>query len=136
MARILIVDDEPALRESLAVALHKAGHGVTSVGDGQAALEAAEKLPFEVVITDLIMPNVDGLEAIKRFRKTSEHVRIIAMSGGGRTRQFDVLDYARQFGADEAIAKPFRIAELLGLVRKVLGEPALGEPVHGDPGKD
>lgn len=136
MARILIVDDEAALRDSLVVALRKAGHEVTPAGDGQAALTAAEKLPFDVVITDLIMPNVDGLEAIKRFRKISEHVKIIAMSGGGRTRQFDVLDFAKQFGADAAIAKPFRIAELLGIVGKVLGESALGESAYGDPGKD
>lgn len=122
MARILLVDDEPMLRETLRIALSGAGHAVTVAQDGKAALAVlAKDASFDVVVTDILMPETDGLEMIMRLRKDSGHVRIIAMSGGGRTRNMDMLDFASSFGADAVLAKPFLPKQLIASVQDVMG---------------
>lgn len=122
MARILLVDDEPMLRETLRVALSAAGHAVSIAPDGKAALALlATDASFDVIVTDILMPETDGLEMIMRARKSSSHVRIIAISGGGRTRNMDVLDFATSFGADAVLAKPFLPKQLIASVEDIMG---------------
>ncbi len=116
MAHILLVEDEDLLRESLVLALKGAGHSVTDVANGQKALQEFEKTPFDIVVTDVLMPVTDGLELTRLLRKTRQDVYIIAISGGGRTRNMDMLGYAKSFGADAILAKPFLPKDLLALI--------------------
>lgn len=122
MARILLVDDDSAVRDTLTAVLQLGGHTVISAHNGAVALQAIGKADaaFDVVLTDILMPDTDGLETIMRLRKTKNPVRIVAMSGGGRIRSMDMLDYAKQFGADAALAKPFMPALLLNTIEQVL----------------
>lgn len=121
MARILLVDDEPLLRDTLRIALQGAGHTVSVAPDGKSALNLLVDEKFDVIVTDILMPETDGLEMIMRVRKESGNVRIIAMSGGGRTRNMDMLDFAKSFGADAVLAKPFLPKELISSIASVMG---------------
>lgn len=121
MARILLVDDEPLLRETLRIALQGAGHIVTLAQNGAAALSLLAAESFDVIVTDILMPETDGLEMIMRVRKDSGNVRIVAMSGGGRTRNMDMLEFAASFGADAVLAKPFLPKQLIASVADVMG---------------
>lgn len=121
MARILLVDDELLLRETLKIALQAAGHTVTVAQNGAAALSLLAGESFDVIVTDILMPETDGLEMIMRVRKESGNVRIIAMSGGGRTRNMDMLEFATSFGADAVLAKPFLPKQLISSVADIMG---------------
>ncbi|HEX6957916.1 MAG TPA: response regulator [Ferrovibrio sp.] len=122
MAQILLVEDEILLRDSLQLMLQTAGHSVVTAENGARALDqAARHDGFDVVITDILMPETDGLEAIMLLRRNSRNVRIVAISGGGRTRNMDLLEYAKSFGADAVLAKPFRPDQLLAAIDRVLG---------------
>lgn len=121
MARILLVDDEPLLRDSLTIALQRAGHTVSIAENGTAALKLLAGETFDVVVTDILMPDTDGLEMIMRIRKDGGNVRIIAISGGGRTRNVNLLDFAASFGADAVMSKPFLPKQLIASVDGVLG---------------
>jgi len=121
MARILLVDDEQLLRETLKIALQAAGHVVSLAQNGTAALALLADQSFDVIVTDILMPETDGLEMIRRVRKESGNVRIIAMSGGGRTRNMDMLDFATSFGADAVLAKPFLPKQLIASVADIMG---------------
>lgn len=116
MARVLLVEDEGLLRETLSMALQDAGHMVTACATGAAAMATLEKAQFDVLVTDILMPETDGLELIRRLRKSGSDLRIIAMSGGGRTRNMDMLGYAKSFGADAALVKPFLPRDLLDAI--------------------
>ena len=120
MARILIVDDEEQLRDVLKSVLQEEGHEIVEAGNGYAAMEEFRKAPTELIITDIVMPDKEGLETIIDFRRTYPDVRIIAMSGGGRNSPQDYLDMAKKLGATEVIAKPFSIDDFLSCVNRVL----------------
>lgn len=120
MAKILIVDDEEQLRDVLKTVLQDEGHEVVEADNGNAAMEQFRQTPTELIITDIVMPDKEGLETIIDFRRTYPHVKIIAMSGGGRTSPQDYLDMAKKLGAAEVIAKPFSIDDFLKCVEMVL----------------
>ena len=120
MAKILIVDDEEQLRDVLRCVLQDEGHEIVEAADGYAALEQFRQTPTELVITDIVMPDKEGLETIIDLKRTNPSVRIIAMSGGGRNSPHDYLDMAKKLGATEVIAKPFSIDEFLMCVNRVL----------------
>lgn len=122
MARILLVEDDDAVREILRKTLVAAGHEVEEAPNGVVALAAYRRRPSDLVITDLVMPEKDGLEAIMDLRRLDPAVRIIAMSGGGRTLgpgDF-YLESARLFGAMRILSKPFTGSALLKAVSEVL----------------
>lgn len=119
MARILLVEDNGLLRESLKLALDQAGHAVATAQNGAVALSMLGSSTFEVIVTDVLMPETDGLEMIMRVRKASQDVKIIAMSGGGRTKNLDVLNFASAFGADMIISKPFTPKQLVDAIERV-----------------
>ncbi len=121
MPRILIVDDEPSLRHVVGEHLRRAGHDVATVSNGLEALDEMREAAFDLVITDIIMPQMEGIETIRELRKQTPALKIIAMSGGGR---FDDGDYylrmAHLFGSDAVLAKPFSREQLLEAVTRVL----------------
>ena len=107
MARILLVDDDPMVRETIRHILAAEAHEVTIAQDGRVALNLFEKSAFDLVVTDIIMPERDGIEVITEMRQRQPDVRILAISGGGRIGNTDFLKIAGKLGAHAVIAKPF-----------------------------
>lgn len=130
MARILVIDDEESLRSLLRRALARAGHEIVEAGDGREGLGVAQVTPVDLVITDIIMPEMEGIDFILHLHRSSPTTPIIAMSGGGRIRPDGYLKTAQLAGARRTLTKPFTIAELLAAVDDCLGAegPALSAP--------
>jgi CheY-like chemotaxis protein len=122
MARILIVDDEPQMRRLLREALERAGYSVDEACDGLLALVRFAEHQPDLVITDLIMPQREGLETIQTLRRKCPKVPIIAISGGGRESSSGYLTIAATFGANRVFAKPFRVEELLSAVAELTAQ--------------
>jgi CheY-like chemotaxis protein len=120
MARILVIDDDESVRMVVRQMLNRAGHKVAEAPDGQVGVAHFQTLRPDLVITDIIMPNQEGIETIMHLRRLDPLIRIIAMSGGGRTGNKDFLAMAEKLGASGVIAKPFRSAELIDIVTRVL----------------
>ena len=118
MARILIIDDEHDIWVALRVTLEKAGHKVLEASNGQEGVKLYVQNPTDLVITDILMPEKDGVEILLELRADYPDVKIIAMSGGGH----DFLPMAKEFGALRTLRKPFRRADLLQAVKEVLAE--------------
>lgn len=124
MACILLVDDEEAVRYTLRRMLERAGHDVFEATNGREALIALKSKRADLVITDIVMPVKEGTETILELRRRDPSLKIMAISGGGRTGNMDYLDVASRFGADCTLAKPVRMQELLDAVSTTLGEVA------------
>lgn len=114
--RVLVIEDETALRQMIRRMLESAGHEVTEAANGRAGVEAFRKQPTDVVVTDIIMPNKEGIETIRDIRAIESKVHIVAMSGGGRHQNMDFLKIAAKVGAGATLAKPFRKEQLLACV--------------------
>jgi len=121
VARILIIDDEASIRRPLQVILERAGHEVVSAANGSEAVRLWRHRAGDMVITDIHMPEKNGLEAIIELRQIAPQVRILAMSGGDLNARVDVLGDAALLGAVHTISKPFTLGEMLGAVERVLG---------------
>jgi CheY-like chemotaxis protein len=102
-------------------ALEKAGHKVFEAENGTSALELLEKNTAELIATDIIMPETDGIEIIRTLRLKNPKTPIIAISGGGRIGYTDYLPLAKKLGASLVLAKPFRRQELIDAVQSSLG---------------
>jgi CheY-like chemotaxis protein len=124
MARILVVDDEPDILVILDRMLRRAEHETVLASNGKEAIKRLEESPVDAVITDLIMPDGEGIETIAAIRKRWPGVKIIAMSGGGRQSPVAYLAVAATLGADATLAKPFERADLVETLNRVLGVPS------------
>ena len=113
MKSILLVDDESEFRHMLERALVRAGYQVEAAENGEVALEVLRREPIDVVVTDLVMPEKEGLETITEMKALRADQRIIAMSGGGRLGPETYLEIARSLGAAYVLSKPFAVKELL-----------------------
>src|SRR5688572_31754794 len=113
MTRILVADDDNDVRTALRVALEGEGYEVETVPDGERAMQAHEKRPADVLITDLFMPERDGFETVKYFRAHNPGMRIVVISGWKSSQKTDHLAVARHAGADVILRKPFTPGELL-----------------------
>ena len=121
---ILLVDDDEAVRSVLRRGLVRAGYEVREAGDGRAALKLLASAPADLVITDLVMPEMEGIEFILALRKTHPKLPVIAMSGGGRAVGPDnYLKIARACGAMKILAKPFETEQLLTAMQELIGPP-------------
>ena len=116
MTSILVVDDDPALCRAVAETLNKAGYETSMVNGGREALRQLQDEPADVVVTDLFMPEVDGIEVISMLRRVSPSTCIVAMPGYENNENIDFLQTAVTFGATSILRKPFRAAELLQAV--------------------
>ena len=123
--RILVVDDHPDVRESLARLLQHAGYQVETAEDGSHALKAQAERPAHVLITDIFMPEHDGVEIITAFRQKFPATRVLAMSGDapGSAKQ-DYLEVAELVGADLTLRKPFPPEALLQKLEALLAPAA------------
>jgi two-component system, OmpR family, response regulator MprA len=128
--RILVVDDEPAVRESLASSLVFEGYDVDTAVDGFAALEELERAKPDLIILDVLTPRMDGLTACRRLRGRGENVPVLMLTArdtvGDRVTGLDA-------GADDYLAKPFELDELLARVRALLRRSVLMAPSSDDP---
>lgn len=122
MARILIIDDEDELRSMLRRMLEQAGHEVTEAVNGAEGIELYERDRPDLIITDIIMPEKEGVETIIALRRADPNLPIIAISGGGRLEATDFLTMARKLGARRTLAKPFRRDQLLEAVDECLAK--------------
>jgi len=118
---VLVVDDDAGIRNFLRMLLELEGYEVATVGNGIEALDAQRKNPAAIVVTDIFMPDGEGMETIVQLREEFPQVRIIVMSGGGAYRGADYLKLARELGAVRALKKPFPPQELLDAMREVAG---------------
>ena len=131
MQNILVIDDEPDVRDAVKRVLDRAGYSVRTADNAIDALAELERVATDVVITDIIMPKINGVQAIESIRKAFPSVRIIAISGGGN---FGISTYqptaitttaylasAEVAGAHLALTKPFESGDLIQAVEKVLG---------------
>lgn len=123
MVRVLLVDDDDLSRGAVHRMLERAGYSVHSTGQGNQAISRYKTDPSDLVITDLIMPETDGLEIIQELRRIDPAVRILAISGGGRVDAEEYLSVARKFGAIEVLPKPFTGQELKQAVERALAHP-------------
>jgi CheY-like chemotaxis protein len=121
MKRVLVADDDADVRESLRKVLVAAGYQVDVAGDGQSLLALHREKPADVLLIDIYMPDVDGLEAMIRLKSEFPGVKIIAISGGGFRDGADVLTMAAHLGAVRTVAKPFTVDEVVSAVREVVG---------------
>lgn len=120
MARILIIDDEPQVRTMLREILEDEGYEVVDAADGNVGLKLYRDEPADLVITDLIMPEKEGLETIRELRRDFKEAKIIAVSGGGRVIPKDYLKVAQKFGALRIFGKPIQFDEFLRAVADLL----------------
>jgi DNA-binding NtrC family response regulator len=120
---ILVADDEDSIRSLIQHFLSTAGHTVVAAANAQEACAAMVKQRFDLVITDVLMPDGDGLDLITELKKTQPEARILAISGGGRYLEgSDYLKLAKGLGAHHAMMKPFTWQQLQDAIRNALGE--------------
>lgn len=124
MPRILLVEDDETLSQAIAALLQRAGHEVRQANDGREALKCFQGFQPDLVITDIIMPEVEGLETIRTLHRKAPTVKIVAISGGGVGGPEQYLGMAQKLGAIATLAKPFSTHDLLAIVTRILG----GEP--------
>ena len=132
MARVLVIDDEPLVRHFLRQCLQIAKHEVIEAADGAEALAEFDRRPTDLVITDIVMPNVEGLETVVALRRRSPLLPIIAISGGGRVDGRHYLRFAERLGADRVLKKPFVGKDIVRAVQLSLAGRAAG-PVGCQP---
>lgn len=120
MARILVIDDEPQFRRTLTAILTKADYEVTEADNGKKALDLLRAAACDLVITDIFMPEKEGIETITEIKKTYPQTKIIAVSGGSSFNTKDFLSVAKKLGADVTIQKPFERKVILDAVAELL----------------
>ena len=123
MATILLVDDDELFRITVEQMLLKLGHGVVAASNGKEALRIYDCRTTQIVLTDLIMPDMEGLELIRELRQRDPYLKLIAMSGGGRNSADVYLPIAQTLGAVQTLVKPFSIEQLAASIQAIL-EPA------------
>ena len=119
--RILVLDDNADVLESMRLLLAASGHDAVTAADAHEALELQSRQPADLLITDIFMPGVDGLETILAFRSRWPGLKIVAISGGGVRAKRDYLGVAGEIGADVLMRKPVDPEDLLATVRKLAG---------------
>jgi two-component system chemotaxis response regulator CheY len=121
--RILRVDDDELLRGTLHQILARAGYDVDDASNGKVAVREYRRQPCDVVIMDIVMPDEEGLGAIRELRRLEPTVKIIAISGGGLGKAGDYLGIAQMLGAIRTLTKPFSPEALLAVIAEVLAAP-------------
>jgi len=120
MAQILIIDDEAMIRDLLIKILEREGYKTMNASNGKEGIKLYRQNQVDLVITDLIMPEKEGIETIMELRRDFRDVKVIAMSGGGKIDPETYLQIAKTIGAIETIAKPFDRKEVLKTVQELL----------------
>ena len=118
--KILVIDDDDVIRLTIESALKKRGFEIITAENGNVGLELFKKERPRIVITDMLMPNKEGLETIIEIRALKTNTKIIAMSGGGSTQNMTFLQLAEKVGADQLLSKPVKPDQLLAVIESLL----------------
>lgn len=119
--RVLLIDDEQMVRKIVRKMLERSGHEVTEAENGRLGLDQLKTGTFDLVITDIIMPEMEGVETLMTVREQYPSVKVIAMSGGGRTGNIDFLSAAEKLGASAILHKPFTLGSLTTAIETTFG---------------
>ncbi|MEI6127142.1 MAG: response regulator [Pseudomonadota bacterium] len=122
MATILVLDDDDMILETLSIILKDAGHDILTGSNGNEGLKRCRERKVDLVITDIVMPDKEGLETIQDIKKLYPEIKIIAMSGGGNIATSNYLQIAKAFGAQQTLEKPFKKKDIVSTVQEVLRE--------------
>lgn len=137
MQKILIIDDEPHILLMLKKMLERAGFEIDMASNGNEGLELFRKSPTDMVITDIIMPEKEGLETIREMKRMRPELKIIAMSGGGKVSAENYLEIAKIFGASRVISKPFTQKDMVSAVQGLMGpDKRNDQPLQENKNKD
>jgi DNA-binding response OmpR family regulator len=120
VARILVIDDDLFFLRGVREALERDGHDVFTATNGKIGMEIYDSDDFHLVITDILMPEQEGLETIRKLKSLTPALKILAVSGGGSNGLYNFLPVAQKLGADSTLLKPFTWAELLEAVNNLL----------------
>lgn len=124
MAHILVIDDDDAVLSLFGQFLESAGYSVMLAPDGGEGMRLMKQRNPDLIITDIMMPEMDGLELLMKIRKHHPGIPVIAISGGMKTQPASFLPQAKKFGAQHVFIKPVGLSDLLEAVQKLLGESA------------
>ncbi len=122
MSQILVIDDEQQVRTLLKKIVEKQGYGVLLASDGKEGMDILKEHPVSLVITDIIMPEKEGLEIITEIKQQYNDIKIIAISGGSRIHPGTYLNAAEKLGADRTFEKPFEKETLLTAIKQLIGD--------------
>lgn len=122
MRRILVIDDEEQICEMLHKKLESVGYEVEDATNGKIGLKLHRQNPFDLIISDIFMPEKEGLETIREFRRDFPKLKIIAMTGGYSSGPDELLSVARMLGADRTFPKPFKLKEIVEAIKELFGE--------------
>jgi DNA-binding response OmpR family regulator len=128
MSSIFLIENDDAVREVIRIALMAAGYSVLEATNGRQGINSFRRNPTDLVITDIYMPDRDGLEVIEALRRTHPTVKILAISGASGSMNY--LRRAEALGADRILTKPFSMSTMLRIVSELLGnsdDPAIPE---------
>lgn len=121
MYKILLADDDHQVRSMLKLTLEREGYEVIEAEDGAQAVRMYLSHAIDLVVTDIVMPEKEGIETIMELRSINPVVKIIAISGGGRINPDDYLNWARRFGVGHTFTKPVDRKQLLAAISELLG---------------
>jgi DNA-binding response OmpR family regulator len=131
---VLVVEDDPDLLSLLTGAFARAGFSTFGACNGRLGIKMLAEIKPDLMVTDIIMPEMEGIGAILEAKRLSPGTRVIAMSGGGQYgRSGNFLEWASELGADEVLAKPFRVSSLITAARLVLDRPEAPPRPSGPP---
>jgi len=122
MRRILVIDDEEQICEMLHKKLESAGYEVGEAPNGKVGLKLFRENPFDLVITDIFMPEKEGLETIRELRKDFPELKIIAITGGYSSGPDELLNVARMLGANRTFPKPFKLKEIVETINELFAK--------------
>lgn len=126
MGRVLVIDDDPLIRQTIRFALEEAGFDVGEAESGVDGCRAVADGDFDLMITDILMPDKDGIETIIEVKRTHPSLRILAMSGGGKIDGGEFLNLARRLGVCDTIGKPFQLSALVAKVERLCADGSEG----------
>lgn len=124
MAAILIADDDPIVRQFAIELLRDSDHAVVEAADGREAVRLIEAMPIDLLVVDMLMPEMDGMETILSVRQTHPGIRILAISSGGQIGASHVLRLATTFGAHATLRKPLQLTTFAGAIDELLSTGA------------
>lgn len=122
MAKVLIIDDDLQILEILRRIYEDHSYDVRTASNGVEGIRRFREEPADLVVTDLVMPDKEGLETIQELKRDYPDLKIIAMSGGGRIGSENYLNVAELYGAERVFKKPFRLDDMIAAAKELLGE--------------
>ena len=124
MKRILLIDDDPTVRGAFRKILEREGYDVVTASNGKAAMRSVRQKDPDIVITDMLMPEQDGVETIMELRRDYPELKVVAISGGGCISSDYYLEVALKLGVETVLHKPLKREKLLATVEKILNKPS------------